>query len=1011
MRPLKLTMRSFGPFTGEQVVDFTQYGDNAFLLIYGSTGAGKTTILDGICYALYGDPSGEKRDERYLRSQQAQHDSTCEVELLFQVGPRRFHIKRTPPQTVFQKEKQREIKHQVAFCQVDEAGEVLGDRLSKISDVKQKVEEVLGFTSEQFRQVVVLPQGEFRKLLLAKSDEKEYILEKLFGTGRFKLIEQSLKNRRAVLGGELKELKAAVEGILASNKVASTQELDEQITALAIRREELSEQLGQQLKLQQQADRNLQEAQAQAAKFLELDQARTGKETLLSRKPEMDQLAVRTELAARALNLVDLDETITKTTKDLHDRTLELTALGEAITGLVNHQNSARDQMHEAKIATEQIPALTAEKTRLELQLQKIRDLETGRTGLEQAQKAEQTSRKVVEKLKAAITTKEETLTKLTTAIEELSQNSGHTGQLQNEVDGLKKLQIARQELENEAGSHKNLEIELEVAAASVVTAEQQLKEIQSRNEELQQRFISGQSAFLAQELADGKPCPVCGSVEHPQPAKSSGDIPTDKELEKARKQVADADTKLRNAVSVRNDLQITLSGLAAGVQKLREQLGPLTEQPLSQISQQQQELVLKLTQAETSARELDTKRQKRTDLQTAVAQEREQLVMAEASFSVVTAALEGQRAVVASLAKEAGEGDVTSVSKKMNELDLRCSKAQADLQKAENHLATVESALAVATGQQSEKQTLIIRLETELTEQKKTFGMRLDTEGFVSEKAWRDARLPRVEIEKNQKTVLQFVQTLATAQERLTRAEGACTDLKRPDLASVTAAKEMADEQLGMVQKEAGLLEASHGALKTALATIGEKGTRITQLEQDYAVTGRLTDLVGGQNPKRMTLQRYVLAALFEEVAIAASQRLTRMSRGRYRLVRSEAPRDGKSTSGLDLDVTDDHTGEKRPAFTLSGGESFLASLSLALGLSDVVMAQSGGRYLDCIFIDEGFGSLDGETLDFALNTLIELHRSGRVIGIISHVGELKERIPSQIEVVSSKEGSRIVQ
>jgi exonuclease SbcC len=193
-------------------------------------------------------------------------------------------------------------------------------------------------------------------------------------------------------------------------------------------------------------------------------------------------------------------------------------------------------------------------------------------------------------------------------------------------------------------------------------------------------------------------------------------------------------------------------------------------------------------------------------------------------------------------------------------------------------------------------------------------------------------------------------------------------------------------------------------------LATIGEKADRKELLEQDYAVAGKLADLVGGQNPKRMTLQRYVLAALFEEVALAASQRLSRMSRGRYHLVRSEAPRDGKSTSGLDLDVTDDHTGEKRPAFTLSGGESFLASLSLALGLSDVVMAQCGGRYLDCIFIDEGFGSLDGETLDYALNTLIELHRSGRVIGIISHVAELRERITSQIEVVPSKEGSTVI-
>ena len=198
---------------------------------------------------------------------------------------------------------------------------------------------------------------------------------------------------------------------------------------------------------------------------------------------------------------------------------------------------------------------------------------------------------------------------------------------------------------------------------------------------------------------------------------------------------------------------------------------------------------------------------------------------------------------------------------------------------------------------------------------------------------------------------------------------------------------------------------------LEGARKNIGVKGTAIVRLEEDFAVVGRLADVAGGQNPQRMTLQRYVLAALFEDVAIAASRRLSKLSRGRYHLLRAEIPRDGKSTGGLDLDVIDDYCGERRPAFTLSGGESFLASLALALGLSDVVLAQSGGRYLDCIFIDEGFGTLDGETLDFALNTLIELHQSGRVIGIISHVAELKERIPSRIEIVAQKEGSTILQ
>jgi DNA repair protein SbcC/Rad50 len=1010
MRPLKLTMRSFGPFIGEQMVDFTRYGDNAFLLIHGPTGAGKTTILDGICYALYGDPSGEKRDEHYLRSQRAAAEALCEVEFLFQVGPRRFHIKRTPPQTIQQKGKPREIKHLVEFCQVDQQGAVIGERSSKVGEVRQKVEEVLGFSSEQFRQVVVLPQGEFRKLLLAKSDEKEQILEKLFGTGRFKLLELSLKNRRTTLGGELKELKAAVEGILTSNKVASIQELEQQITALEARRQELSGQLAVQSRLQQQADRQLQEAQALASRFNERDQSRTVYETLATQKEAMDQLAARSELANRALNLVDLDDLIAKTGKDLGERTLELTALGETISALAGQQQTVQQQLQQARTAADQVPALTVEKTRLEAQLQKIRELESGCLRLEQARKAELVGRRAVEKCNAMITTREERLAALTISIESLSQSNGQVGQLQAQVEQLAKLKSARHQLENDTQAKHKLELELQTAIAAVTEAEQQQQELQTGYEDLQQHFVAGQAALLVRELAAGKPCPVCGSPDHPKPAQSAGDVPTDKELEKVRKQVAEAASRHQRTLAGKSDLQVQSGALAAGIQKLQEQLGVLAEQPLSAVIGQQQELVQKLVQAETAGKELEDQRLERTQLQAALVQDKEKRVQAETAYGLATAELEGQRAVVASLVKEAGQGDAVSVSQRITTLDEQCSKAQAALHKADTRAAAIETQLSMATGQQSEKQILVSRLETELAKQKRSFGIRLDTEGFATERGWREARLPRPEIEKNQKAVQHYAQNLAAAQERLARAEGSCTGLECPDLAAVQAAKAQADQQLGVLQKETGLLEAAQNGLKAALATIGEKGARMTQLEQEYAVAGRLADLVGGQNPKRMTLQRYVLAALFEEVAIAASQRLTRMSQGRYHLVRSEAPRDGKSTSGLDLDVTDDYSGEKRPAFTLSGGESFLASLSLALGLSDVVLAQSGGRYLDCIFIDEGFGSLDGETLDFALTTLIELHRAGRVIGIISHVAELKERIQSRLEVVSTKEGSRIV-
>lgn len=1011
MRPLKLTLQSFGPFAGEQTVDFTRYGDNAFLLIHGPTGSGKTTILDGICYALYGDASGENREDRYLRSQQAAQTSLCEVSFLFQVGPRRFYIKRIPPQSVEQKGALREIKHRVELCQVDDEGAVIGERLSKVGDVQKQVEEVLGFTSEQFRQVVVLPQGEFRKLLFAKSDEKEHILEKLFGTGRFKLVEHSLKARRASISGELKELKAAVEGILSSHRVTSTSELEERIVTLADRRHAQVAERELQLKHQLQLDKQLQDAQALNQRFIELDQARATHGPLSADKKDKEQLAQQLELATRALHLVDLELVISKATKGLSERKRELSSLVQTIATLSERQQSDRQQVHQSRSTADQIPAMTAEKTRLEHQLLKLQELELGKTKLARAEQDELAARTSFEKRISTLAATEERVASCTTQIESLFPSNGTIVQLQAEAGQLAIVQASRNQLETDLASLDHLAKELQSVTQTVATEENRLAEVQIQHQDLLLRFTVAQAAVLARKLADRTPCPVCGSLDHPCPAEAVDDVPTDRELEAARKLVTTVTATLQAAMTKQADVQARHSGIAAGIAKLQTQLGEHALQSLAVLSEHKELILQQLAQAQTDATKLEQARQERTRLQAILVQDKHQLSLAEAALTVTTAGLEGQRAVIDSLAHDAGTGSVATVTQLINELTERCNSAQGSLQKAEAALAATDEQLAAALGQQGEKQTLIIRLEAETADQKEAFGIRLQSEGFSSEHAWQEALMPRHEIAVKNSEIEQFSRSLAAAQERLARAEGATAGYDRPDLATLTTNKLQADERLGALQKEVGGLEAEHAGLQAALASVDDTLRRISQLEQTFAVTGRLADLTGGQNPKKMTLQRYVLAALFEEVAIAASQRLARMSRGRYHLVRSEIPKDLKSASGLDLDVTDDHTGEKRPAFTLSGGESFLASLSLALGLSDVVMAQSGGRYLDCIFIDEGFGSLDSETLDFALNTLIDLHRSGRVIGIISHVAELKERILSRIEVVSSKDGSRIIQ
>jgi exonuclease SbcC len=338
-------------------------------------------------------------------------------------------------------------------------------------------------------------------------------------------------------------------------------------------------------------------------------------------------------------------------------------------------------------------------------------------------------------------------------------------------------------------------------------------------------------------------------------------------------------------------------------------------------------------------------------------------------------------------------------------------ARVHSEAQQADELFARTSAAQQKNSGELAQAEEEVQRRALALRALQEELAARLSLEGFADLAACRAARLEPAVLSRRKEELERFRRDLAAATLRRERADALCAGRLRPELETLQRSKEAIDHEVGALQQEIGTLSGEAATLEGARKNIGVKGTAIVRGEEDFAVVGRLADLAGGQNPQRMTLQRYVLAALFEEVAIAASRRLSKMSRGRYHLLRAEVPRDGKSTGGLDLDVIDDYCGERRPAFTLSGGESFLASLSLALGLSDVVLAQSGGRYLDCIFIDEGFGTLDGETLDFALNTLIELHQAGRVIGIISHVAELKERIPCRIEIVAQKEGSSIVQ
>jgi DNA repair protein SbcC/Rad50 len=1014
MKPLVLTLKAFGPFAGEQRVDFTRTGTNPFLLINGPTGAGKTSLLDGLCFALYGKASGEareKQNDKFLRSQLARPEDECSVSLSFQVGERRFLIERKPTQDVHSRGKSVERKHRVEFCELDAHGVVLGERLSKVGEVDERVEDLVGFTCEQFRQVMVLPQGEFRRLLLAKSDEKEKILQKLFGAAKYKLVEEALKRRRGELERLLTELRTGMEAILSAKGATGVDELETLLAGLAGQRQEREDELvAARLRLAQ-AQATAAQAQAVEKDFLEQAHAGQALQGLLAALPGVEEQERRTERAFKALEHADLEAAIIQGEADAKARETALQRLDADIKTLSDRREAAQTALALAQAKRAKTPEHAAEQERLTAQLKLLQERDTARQQVEQVQAREATARAGAQQATTQATLADERLAALTAQIEALSLLAGDSARLDLDISRLASLAEQRGQLDRLLGQRAAAQTALVAAEERQAAHETELAQARQQRQEAQQALLAGQAAHLAATLAEGQPCPVCGATDHPQPAPRAADQPTERDLAEAESRVLAQEQALAAARKQAEAARTTLAGLDSGLTHLREALGAEAETPVAELAQRLAAVQADKARAAEQAGHLQQCRQQREALAASRQELHTRQAAVEQELNAAAAALASATALLKRAQAGAGGAEAVSVQVRLDELARLIPAAEQAFQTAQKALNELDAGLRTRQGEQSALKQTAQDAAAKLSEQRETFERRLLIDGFHTRQEYQEAKLPRPRAETLRQEAAKFREALAAGRDRQTRAQTACAGKTRPDMAVLDQAQQAAAAVVDRLNHELGELGTQREGILEALNAIGEKAGRTRELEAQYRVAGRLAELAGGQNQYRMTLQRYVLAALFEEVARAASERLSRMSRGRYHLVRADVARDGRSTGGLDLDVTDAHTGETRPASTLSGGESFLASLALALGLSDVVMAQQGGRRLDCIFIDEGFGSLDGETLEYALNTLMELHSAGRLIGIISHVAELKERIDARIDVLPGKSGSSIQQ
>ncbi|QYJ92508.1 AAA family ATPase [Shewanella spartinae] len=1013
MRPLRLTMTAFGPFADEQIIDFAALGSNPLFLINGPTGAGKTTILDAICFALYGKTTGDEREGTQMRCDMADEQRLTQVSFEFELGSTRYLIRRVPEQPRAKKSGDGVTlqKSEAQLSRVDTDGSETLLVAAKVSDATAQIEQLTGLDVDQFRQVMVLPQGKFRELLMADSKAREKIFSQLFQTHIYRRIEERLKQQAAGIRRDVEAMRNRRGGILEGAELASDQALIEEQALIAPELElaQAHKQQAEQALLT--ANQNLDKGLKLQSDFNRLQALQSEGEGLKARQVEAILWQQRLQAAGRANSLSPLY-------RAMQSRLGEQRSASQHLGECQQMQASAEQALNQSQQAFEQLGALEQEQLS---QQQRLTQLEALAPQLEQLNQLSERLADGQAKMQAAETSGKQSakqLDELNQARQEmvsrretLKRDAEPQLALQQSLsDGRAQLKVF------ERWQQQGLEIaalEQKLLAAKRAGSElaEKHKQAIDAHKRLELSWHRGQAARLAAELSPGEPCPVCGSLEHPEPAMGEFDLPSDEALAQAKQLESDALNLLHQARSEYKLLQQSLSNLQLSASQLQEELGEAAglsfdehQARLAALSdglERAKAAQQSLAQLET---QLEISEHQGRELQTALDEARahygklaEQLASDKGQYQQIRAAIPQGFSDLATLSTA-----IADLTKTIDELKSRQQAVRAAHAKAEQDNAAAKASLEAASRRIGEVNALA-------EQETLSFQQALATSEFESVAAFEQACLTEAEQAELSNQIKAFEQALITHQANLSQLQETLADCEAPDMSALEQQKMDAEQVMQQALAQWQKVSARAAQLSQTQEQLKALDLKAGALEQQYAVVGTLADVANGNTGNKISLQRFVLSVLLDDVLLEASHRLQLMSKGRYRLLRKEERAKGNKASGLELEVEDAYTAKVRSVATLSGGESFMAALSMALGLSDVVQAYAGGIKLDTLFIDEGFGSLDQDSLELAIRTLMDLQSAGRMVGVISHVTEMKEQIASRIDILKSAEGSEI--
>lgn len=970
MRPLNLTISAFGPYKDETFIDFTKLGEKGMYLITGDTGAGKTTIFDAICFALYGEPSGSSRDPRMFRCKYSDAKVPTYVELLFSYHGKEYRIRRNPEYerpalrgggTTTQKAD--------ALLEFPDGREAV----TKTSEVTKEVEKIIGLSKDQFTQIAMIAQGDFMKLLLSDTTERSKIFRQIFMTGRYQRLQEILKKEANKTEDDYK-LKSAI----ATEKIAQIQ----------VRSEDQEEQ----------------------KRFLECsktDEIEAFIDDIDKEDKEDLKLFSKKESEIRK-SLADLNRSI----------------------GVATERKKSEDLLNKNKAALEKAkPEYESAKEDLKNKAKDYKKSEplaimisSEKENLSSYDKLDETQNSILEaekKLSALKKSKEELVNKAAELEKEYAAKK-------KDQQKLKDVPARKIKAEEELGKIKNKGKDVQDIVVAIKNEYPKEKEElfslqkeyqdQAKKYELIQReyesknrlFLDAQAGILAEGLSEGEPCPVCGSTVHPHLAVLKQEVPLQKDVDDAMNRAEKQRALMQKAVS-------RASAKKAEVNKLFDTIiddikSYINKGFIEDIEDEHKDNIEAIDNGDISRSEDKADISSNISNIAAILSDEEELRSSKEKYEIPEGLSDSLGLEFDSLKKDLK--DVTAVIKSLKEASDLLESLTAEIPAFEKSIKEVSQMQNENALSSKELETTITGLKVREKELKKSLTYeskekalehikKLELEKEAIDKAYKDADAKARDCEKK---VQDLTGQIAALSKNL--AKGKSENLEELEERRSDLNKEYTDNNklLSLVKNRID----NNKELKTKLLSLG---TELETLEHEFTYKKIISQTANGNlsGKAKIMLETYIQRSFFDRIINRANVRFMTMSGGHYELVRRDED-NIKSQSGLELDVIDHYNGGTRSVRTLSGGESFMASLSLALGLSDEIQRSAGGIQLDTMFVDEGFGSLDDATLDQAISSLASLSEGNRLVGIISHVGELKERIDKQLVVtVTQGKGSFI--